>query len=276
MTANKLTTFPNDTFMNMPNVEVLELRSNLFEILPVLNICRLKNLETLTLRDNRIQSAYFDDCFTQLHNLYRWDLSENPINEIKQDDFEGLRNSSISELNLQELNITTLTKECFRYLPYLQVLDLTNNKLVSIKSDIFYYVSHISFLILTDTKLNRNPGYMLSNMTYLNVLSIANNNISNSTFGEEFQSLTHLKTLDVSKNPLRILRNISFLNLQYLENLKELDLSSCKLERIEADTFIPLKALTRLKLTGNTFLRFTICKGPFVSLHQQQQHSTIS
>ena len=251
LSENKLTTLYNGTFLNIPNLTTLAMEMNRFQTMPVNNICLLKNLRILKMKGNNIESAKFDECFTQMKDLNSVDISNNPITEIKPVDFYGLRNSHISQLFLTQLGLTTLSKDHFQYVPHLRVLSLQKNKFISLKADVFQDEWGLTSLILGRNQLKNIPGYALSKMPYLQTLNLEQNNITNCTFSEEFQNMTNLRTIDLGKNAMGSLTKTSFTNFYNSTRLTELILSFCKLQVIEADTFLPLRSLKRLRLDNN-------------------------
>ncbi len=249
MNHNKLDTLAKNTFSKIPNLRDLYLQGNLLDSIPEANLCLLPQLGRLILSVNQIHNISFGECFLHLPKLYRIDLSSNPIGEIHSEDFFGLRNSTVAELYLTNLNLLKLNRHIFKFIPNIKYLSLKRNKFVSIDSN--FLSTRLTSLILKDNRLKEIPHEAIRNLSRLESLNMERNKITNSTFGSDFQNLRRLVLIDLSKNPLKVLRNVSFANLRGCSKLNELILSQCGIREIEADAFRPLKSLESLKLDSN-------------------------
>ena len=222
---------------------VLYLDKNQFQFTPAhSSICLLKKLQKLNLSSNNRSTAKFENCFSKLKDLYSLDISNNSIKQLKPDDFYAFRNIRVTDLLLTQLKLSTISKEYFHYLPYLRYLGLQQNELTSLPSDTFKALD-LKSLLLIGNKLKIIPGYALSNMIHIEELALRQNDIMNCTFSADFMATPILKHIDISGNPFGTLTNLSFINLGNLNGSVQLILSKCKIQEIEANTFLPIKSL---------------------------------
>ena len=242
---------PNGTFHDIGNLSILILENNRFQVMPVNNICFLKRLGILKLAQNKLATINFDECFEELEILYYVDLSGNPVMELISTNFYGLRRSPVSQLYLNQIGIQILPSGTFKYLPNIKILSLQGNKLASLPSDIFDNMLNMRTLILSGNKLNSVPKASIIRLSHLESLDLGQNRIKNNTLGTEFHNMPYLNNLILSENHLNNLSNTSFLSLTHSMKYSLLVLKSAGLKVIEADAFLPLKFLTRLKLYEN-------------------------
>lgn len=220
------------------------------------------NAENFILTNNKIKILEVEsdkinkiDTFDSKENLYLDEnLNKNPVSkptnnliyEIKC--FKYLQNISI--LEAKNLNIFSLHKGVYLNLPNLNILDLRENKLVSISEDIVM-LKYLKVLKLDNNSITNLPKNIY-NMISIETLSFSNNNI---TFIEpNIKKLKNLRRLNFSHNQI-----IHFPNeISLIENLESLNVESNYFESIPTSLYkLNLKSFC---LEWFEFLRFELRK----------------
>ncbi|XP_017881495.1 leucine-rich repeat-containing protein 24-like isoform X2 [Ceratina calcarata] len=134
-----------------------------------------------------------------------------------------------------------------------QVLDLSNNHLVSLPSDCFHALGLINLqrLYLARSHISRIAPTAFVGLVGLVELDLSENLIEEIP-SETFPSYSNLMKLLLNGNPIREIRRGSF---QHLPHLTNLELSQCRLETIEQHAFEGLQLLEWLRLDGNRLTR---------------------
>ncbi|CAH1399762.1 unnamed protein product [Nezara viridula] len=133
-------------------------------------------------------------------------------------------------LNLRHSQLSEISQDFFRHMPWIQNLDLSYNKLTSI--DGLHSLDHLQCLNISFNNLERCPSLSKEVENKLEVLILSNNHI---TTLSGFQTLTSLKTLDLSSNWISKKSELLFLtSLKNLAcfNIYENPISSLKYHRI--------------------------------------------
>uniref|UniRef100_A0A1I8NPL6 LRRCT domain-containing protein n=1 Tax=Stomoxys calcitrans TaxID=35570 RepID=A0A1I8NPL6_STOCA len=224
----------------------LYLSNNRIENLMALNLSLLKNLETLDISCNRLQSLETSFFPERMHNLKHLNMAHNQMETIYRETFYNLL--SLNTLLLAHNNITDIDYETFLALPNLQYLDLSFNRLrgKSIRA--------------------------LQGITGLVALNIAHNP-DLGPFMQEFVASWSLKELDASGTglcqiPAALAQSVRSLKLTHnwlkvincgdLDSyplLQYLDLSFSHVHEIEDDAMGRLEVLEILLLDHNNLKR---------------------
>ncbi|KAL3847941.1 hypothetical protein ACJMK2_018830 [Sinanodonta woodiana] len=183
----------------------------------------------LSLRDNEI-SVVENRTFSNLPHLLSIDLGGNYMRKIMLDGFQGLEDLRRLDLNNNRVPLTVNGFEpgVFRSLKNLQFLNIQN---VHATKDNYSYPHEIfdGLMSLTTLQIDGKP---------------------NATFGPGFLKLHNLRKLKLSSYKCNIatLFNNTFTNLPFLTGL---DISMCKIIRIEPGALIPLQGLQYLDMSNN-------------------------
>uniref|UniRef100_A0A1Q3FSE5 Putative conserved secreted protein n=2 Tax=Culex tarsalis TaxID=7177 RepID=A0A1Q3FSE5_CULTA len=238
----------------------------------------MKQLKTLVLRDNKITKIPVG-IFSKLESLEKLDLSKNLISRITagslvihfrpiDPEVEKRRHLSI---DLSSNNISIVENNSFMVV---DLVDLSDNKLIGIGPSAFYSKSELGTLILSKNGQLRNFEF-LKNLLTLHTLTMTHMNF---TFDglplNIFSNLDLLTSLDLSNNeitelPLGIfadLSSVNFINLRHnkishvefgtfsirkYDLIDEIDLSYNEISDVNYLVFVPLKYLRTLLLHGN-------------------------
>ena len=155
--------------------------------------------------------------------------------------------AAITELHLNQTNITRLKDGDFDGLNNLTVLTLYNNQLSILPSGIFDNLTQLTTLYLHNNQLSTLPAGIFDNLTQLTVLYLHNNQLSILPAGI-FNNLTQLTWLYLNGNRLSILSSGIFNNLT---QLSVLSLERNQLSTLPSDIFDNLTKLSSLYLDGN-------------------------
>nr|XP_056712676.1 trophoblast glycoprotein [Euleptes europaea] len=145
-----------------------------------------------------------DDALAGLPSLRQVDLSHNRLSSFSAVAF-GNSSSPIEELNLSDSfsstsNVTLIAELLHqRVFPNLTLLDLSNNRLLSLPADMF------------------------SSLPSLRHLNLRNSSLSG-LYHVDFSNLPQLQSLNLSDNALRCLRNSTVVQLRRLPHFSSLDL----------------------------------------------------
>ncbi|KAI4882052.1 hypothetical protein NFI96_007680 [Prochilodus magdalenae] len=222
------------------------------------------------------------------------DISENKISRIKYTDLAHL--SKLTHLNVSHNVLHTVEDGAFRNLVALQELNLAFNKLGTIEGELFHSLLNLTVLRLDQNTLKSVNASVFLPLTSLVMINLSRNHLRSI---QELQSLftlpslssvyaasnefatfqtweisntsLNLKVLDLSYNPLQILRitgdifpNLEFLNLafisrcmkwdvqdrNYLRNVKRLNFTGTQMvtEEIRTALYMVNSSLANLRL----------------------------
>ncbi|CAO1431011.1 unnamed protein product [Diamesa serratosioi] len=242
LSHNKIERLGERTFEGLARIELLNLEHNLLSELPetLFERSRLQMLENIILSHNNfevaplkaLQRQYFFVSFVDLShnklkeipaddsvmvNIKKLDLSYNPLTE------ESIKNILSEPKTVRDLNLagTGITDISSLETPFLQSLNLSDNKIQSIDDRIFERATLLESLDLSDN--------LLSDLKALSVI---------------WPKLTVLQSLDISNNSFETIMQGDFDNLEMLKSLSIQSLEKCS--RIEKNAFKNLPNLSKL------------------------------
>ncbi|GFQ90668.1 relaxin receptor 1 [Trichonephila clavata] len=248
------------------------------ELLSVRAFSEYKELKIIHIEGNPIK-VLGPGPFLDLPNVRILLLMRNEIEIIQPGAFKGLQN--LRWLLLQNNSLRDpLNMTVFEDIPFIEVLDLTDNKLKKLGA--LPPLERLFWLGLSKNKLEQITKSTFKALKNLEVLILKNNAIEDIE-ESSFSSLRKLVELDISYNRLKYLKprifyklkNLIKLNLEFnmisslpitifrgLDSLKSLDLQGFDLENIDIQMFHPL---TELKFIY--FKKFMYCSyAPFVRI----------
>lgn len=131
-----------------------------------------------------------------------------------------------------------------------QVLDLSNNQLLSLEADCFFALRLVNLqrLYLSRSRLRRIAPRAFIGLQGLVELDLSDNELEKVP-SDSFTSIANLMRLSMAGNPLNEIRRGSF---RHLGQLSFLELSRCQIRYVEAEAFIGLHALEWLRLNDNS------------------------
>lgn len=246
--------------------------------------------EYMTWVNSNIETIHLDALLIgkRFYKLKYLNLSENTIQDIRQEHFHKLK--SIKLLDLSFNNISEFRPNVFDDIATLTTLNISNNQLKSIVTDsrntsVFHNLVNLIHLNLAYNDIDDLPHRAFNGLTELKYLSLAHNQLNLIPF-QIFKVLTNIEVLDLSFNRLilfsdnffmsnkklqvlllnsNIIERLSKNALFGLKELHTLDLASNQLINIDRNAFDHLQ-LTQLNLSGNPF--GTISSTTFSTLTQ--------
>lgn len=240
---NELEILADDTFSGLISLRELLLQNNVISNLSQKTLHGLSKVKTLYIHGNKIvgiEKIHFDGLRSSIQVL---NISDNQIDEIKQDTFKDMYNLKILDLSnndihvienfsfdllsldhllLQGNSLTHLWKTYFTGAKKIINLDISYNKLTDISSDAFdSLLNSIRTLKLHNNQIKHIHVGMFRGMKYLQELNLANNQIINID-SNGFEDLQNLKVLNLHKNQLdtvdgKFIQGLSSLRDLYLD-----------------------------------------------------------
>lgn len=265
----------DEAFLQLTNLEQLNLRSNRLCNLTINTFLGLVKLQYLNLDLNNIKSIQVGS-FIHLPHLAHLILSNNPFNQLSRIDSFGstLQFIDISNVTLTNIpsgfphfvrnwkliknNITSIMVEDFDGYPYLNSLVLDENKIDFIETDAFGRLQLLTKLWLNKNNLKEMP---IDLPLSLKELSIEENQIKKIA-QPSLQGLLNLERLSLRTNQIELIQTKVFSDLI---NLESLDLSDNKIENLTSELFLNLTKLEILNLSKNNIRQLE--SGCFIDLN---------
>ncbi|KAL5106244.1 Leucine-rich repeat-containing protein 15 [Taenia crassiceps] len=191
----------------------------------------LPNLEILHITGDLTLSTLPKSVFSGLvASLRQLNLSNNALSTLTGSEFVGFAdpNSRLDEVDLSNNRLKNLRIGCFRSLKSIRSLSLAGNFISELRSDIF-----AGLQLLEELDLRRNPITVI--------------------MGGAFQPLTKLQKLLISGLGSRssLLTTLTPGMLYGLQSLRHLEMSNLGIANIDAETFMEMRHLQELDLSGN-------------------------
>ncbi|XP_051536104.1 toll-like receptor 13 isoform X2 [Myxocyprinus asiaticus] len=285
---NQLSFIEPGAFNGLNNLIFLNLQSNKISQNSIKDLVfsGLPNLKILLLNNNYIsyesQEALVHPPFQYLNKLKTLNIfsqGHKGMRNLPSNFFEGLR--SLEELQAENLNIYSLHPDTFTYTPYLWVLDLSRNELISLSKEILLPLQVLKTLHLSKVGLQSLDFLIQANLSKLHLLHVSKNALSviNETV---IHSLPTLIYLDLQENYLSCdCSNDWFINwtissndtevesayqltCNYPDKLKghkllDLDVGSCNID-VGFFCFISTTTLVSLTLLSSFLFHFLKCQ----------------
>lgn len=206
-----------------------------------------KTFEMLGLKDIRflsIKSSAFKStdarAFNNLRSLRNVQLEANNHMILHPDLFNT---SAVTQLIIKHSQFTFSPKQDYLFsIPTASELLLINCDLTQLSETAFSKMPLLTYINLSSNKIkNLVPAF--STLEDIKEVDLSNNLIAD--VGPEVFIDKSLESLKLHNNPLNTVKNLN------LSALAELDVSLCKFNEIEDDTFSGLLQLTHLNLSGN-------------------------
>ncbi|XP_045523074.1 toll-like receptor 6 [Pieris brassicae] len=248
LSFNNIWSFPENLFCPLTNLVYLNVSSN-----------RLQDVSDLGFRERAMHQALISEhegpppsaltphasCSLDIEVL---DASYNHFVLMPENGFHALRR--LKELHIHDNEISMVADKALAGLKQLQIIDLSNNKIVALPQDLFkdcrpvikeIYLQNNSISVLSPT--------LFANLDQLLALDLSNNHLTSTWINENtFAGLIRMVLLNLSNNRLTKLDPKIFKDLYTLQIL---NVQRNMLESIAADTFAPMNNLHTLILSYN-------------------------
>ncbi|XP_054709096.1 leucine-rich repeat-containing protein 4B-like [Uloborus diversus] len=253
--------FIEEAFMDLSNLEQLNMRDNKLPQLTTRTFVGLPKVQYLNLDTNNIASIEVGT-FQYLTNLAHLIISNNPLTSLSRLDFFGSRlqyidisnvgldrvpqslTKFVRDLRLAKNNLTHISAGDFDSYPYLGLLVLDDNCVSEIENDALGRQEYLMRLWLNGNCLTRVPRNLPPSLL---ALYMEENKLTELS-SYSFKGLTHLEQLFLQRNEIRILAPCVFCDLV---NLKSLDLQANQIEDLPSGIFSNLTQLETLDLSQN-------------------------
>ncbi|XP_023013902.2 podocan-like [Leptinotarsa decemlineata] len=221
LSKNGLIKVEESTLKHLDVLELFQLTENMLEDTANIVMCELKNLKSLNLSSNLIESV---DYFST--------LCESPTSM----DFSGNGHSYASNVSKDDYTI-------YEFDSNLVELDLSHNRLRSL-GDLFNTVKYVQVANLQENMLTQLKNSDFKLLKDLRDLYLQNNNIT-TIEDRVFHGKNNLERLDLSRNGL------TFFSITDLPMLRYLNLGSNKLKEENIDVINSTKTLQKFFLYDN-------------------------
>lgn len=247
LSSNKLANVSDDLLQGFTNLRVLNLYDNLIRELPA-NFLNLSNLEAIELGTNVIEIIE-PSAFKNLKKLELLNLWNNQLVEIKPHSFDNL--TVLASIDLHNNKLTTLPADIFARLPKLKVLNLSQNNFTgtTLPENLLRNNLKLENILFYENRRNLTtlPKKFFANLTQLRIVKMPRNGLI--YLPEDlFWGSTGLKNLSIERNYLITLPPLFFRDSK---NLTTLDLSFNELRYLPDRIFLSLNKLEKLDLSKN-------------------------
>lgn len=239
LTNNKIAFVDEKTFANLDMLVEVSLAYNKLTSIPV-NTFANNVLETLYLDGNdfsniKLNSSSLESLSLQSSHLTEFDMSLTKV---------------VSQLNLRDNDISTVTSDLLGTMPDLDVLDVSFNSIKSLDASVFSKNKNLGKIILDNNLLLSLPNFYLEgdDESFIIEYFSCNNCGLTSISKEVFANMYEIETLLLARNELEIIDENSFSNL---EEVQKIDLSDNQIRMIGKNTFASNYELLVIHLAGN-------------------------
>ena len=183
-----------------------------------------------------------DDISNDVNGVY---LYGNQIRAIPADVFSHL--AVCTTIDLSENSIDNITADAFNGLLVLQYLHMDQNDLARVQANIFTSLGALRILTIRDNRIKTIEDGAFDGLKKLHELQLQGNEIE-VLEPDMFTGLESLKNLSLHRNEIHNIKDGAF---AALESLNHLDLSENGLSKLSNQMFTGLIALRSLYLDGN-------------------------
>ena len=256
LSGNGIRSLPQSELCNLPELlsldlsynEIGSLREVLSERQQKEEEC-LSSLELLNLANNEITTLEDSDIFWPLYRLKELKLSANFIRHV-QGSSVAIKSESLQVLDLSQNQITSLPETVFsNFSRTLTLLSIANNSISSLPDKIFDSMSSLEILDLSGNLLQDShlSTALFRNLSSLLELNLSSNRLLDVKESKElFASLSSLEALKLGHNQLE-----NFPSFPPLPQLRVLELSGNKIDRLDSFSLSGIRQITHLHLNNN-------------------------
>lgn len=281
---NNIKTLETNAFRGAVNLELLELSKNQIQFIDGNIFQNMNNLYILSLFSNNL-SEITEDTFKYTKHLSNLRLEYNPM--LKLHDYAFANMTNLTKIFLNNCNLQELPPNLFDGSTNLEHVSLNDNQLSIIPDNFFDELTKIKTLSLDHNKIKYLPEDMFNNLEALEELYLGHNSltvISAKLFNKQSNLLklnlrfnqiekiegplltnTKLQDLDLSNNKISTLVTDSVIELNLLNNLKDLQYLNLSRNLLESEA-IPttMVKIERVDLSFNRIKNISVSKALFL------------
>lgn len=211
------------------------------------NFKTLKQLQLLTIVDNKNLESIEEKSFDDLADLNHLDLSFNSITKLHQSTFSKLE--KLYFLNLSANKLTSLNENIFKLNKNLESLIISQNNLMTVASKTLNSQKSLKFFWINHNEITHLPSNLFKSTEILTELHLEGNEISR-VDTELLANLTNLRKVSFGGN---LLKEVDFKIIETNENLSEISLESNKITTVaNVETIKNMTKLREINLANNT------------------------
>ncbi|XP_063001881.1 leucine-rich repeat and immunoglobulin-like domain-containing nogo receptor-interacting protein 4 [Elgaria multicarinata webbii] len=244
LSHNVISNIEHGAFNRLQKLMTLRLKGNRLKMVPEGVFMELPNLSVLDISTNQIL-LFLDRSFKDLSNLRRLETGENHLVFISGQAFSGLHH--LQQLTLEKCNLTNIPTEALSHLHQLVELHLKVLNVSIIPNHSFRKLHHLKVLEIHRWPFLRTLEPLSLSGLNLTSLSITRCNLHDIPY-KAIKHLAHLRVLDLSSNPISVIRGRKLVELS---RLREFHLTGGRLSTIQAEAFRGLLHFRVLNVTGN-------------------------
>lgn len=235
--------------------------NNIEEIVPETSVYPLLSLDILYLNGNKIKKikrrafvgsvndAWFRTEDSPLQKLQHIVLDDNLIEYIEPFAFEGL--PVIQGLNMSGNKLTTMKADMFRALTGLKKLYIMKSGVKDIEIDTFRDLDTLEELNLSNNLISNLRENVFADLLLLATMNLSGNKLKNIR-KEMFFGLNETKILNLSRNIIEELKAASF---QGMEKVEVVDLSYNLITTTQQNAFQNMSSIDRIILDHNKIIK---------------------
>ena len=185
-----------------------------------------------------------------LSELVNVDLSHNHIMSITEGAFRN--QGSLKQLKIDGNKIGQVSNRTFFKLPQMEVISLRSNEITELPQNVFEHSKKLQKVDFARNRISKVHSYAFKGLKEMRILHLEDNYLQEVP-SNAFQDLSNLAELYLSGNPF--VTTVPTNSFVALRSLTFLDLSSCRLKKLEGTSLRGLVTLRRLRLHDNNFSR---------------------
>lgn len=257
-------------FEGLSLLQRLDLGHNNIVSLPPTGLCSLRQLRSLNLTHNALETVAGLGCLGALSEL---DMSHNRLRQLDDGVLAAL--GSLRALRLRHNRLDRLAPAALAGLAQLQLLDLSHNQLSGGLPPGLLGGTDLRELYLQNNTLSLLSPRTFSGLEQLVILNLSRNHLSSDGITHDtFADLIRLVILDLSRNQLRQVNGSTFQS-QY--SLQILHLEHNLIENVDDNAFSSLYNLHTLMLSDNRLSHLSVftLNGLYVLINLALDHNRL-
>lgn len=251
LSHNRISIIESEAFANLTRLVHLDLSRNVLRSLSLNVFSNLKSLETLLLAGNWLQfmpNNLLKHTTVPLfaRSLRTLDVDNNPMVRVREDLSSEGTFSELSQLKMQNANLSEIASHDLVGFPKLVRLLLGNNQIQTIAASAFRSLSKLLELDMSRNKLDNLPGERLEGLKQLEILNLSHNSLTELPHFAADLGVS-LRTLDLGFNRVSRIESFGYLS----SSVVDISLRHNMIGWIANNAFQNMTSLTKIDLRQN-------------------------